>query len=60
MRKRFPILKRFRCDWATAEMLKQCLRNWRSKAKLQELNGDNEVVSDEPIPSRMESTEAEI
>ncbi|KAG8773375.1 hypothetical protein FRC19_011841 [Serendipita sp. 401] len=33
MRSKFPILKRFRSDWATAEMLKQCLKNWRSKAK---------------------------
>ncbi|KAG9020530.1 hypothetical protein FS842_007220 [Serendipita sp. 407] len=33
MRKRFPVLKRFASDWVTVEMLKQCLRNWRAKAK---------------------------
>lgn len=33
MRKQFPLLKQFRSDWVTAEMLKQALRNWRSREK---------------------------
>lgn len=45
MRKKFPVLKRFRSDWAMAEMLKQCLKNWRSKAKLQQVNGATGEVS---------------
>jgi hypothetical protein len=57
MRKSFPVLKRFRSDWATAEMLKQALKNWRSKARLQETNGTTRAASVESVPIRELSPE---